>query len=226
MAYGPGNEWMARSMTNIALAAIQCGLTNIVSINVNSGWIPQTSTGTPHIDAPGQWHAAAHSWNSNMDNSNMMMLYRINKWIADSVFYRLADELNQMPDANGASILDNSLVYWGHETGFAHNTVSVPAVTAGGPGGYFNTGRYYDYINYGYSGGTFGFDGGFQVPGIAHNRFLVAMLQSMGVPQSEYEQHNRGEQGYGSHSTHGYTGSTHPTWNLSGMRNPPPGMAA
>ena len=50
------------------------------------------------------------------------------------------------------------------------------------------------------------------------------LLLSMGIPQSEYEQHNRGEAGYGSHSTRGYTGPNDPTWNLSGMRNPPPGM--
>lgn len=227
-AYGPTNNEVAQAMTDIIIAAIQCGYTNIATLDVNSAWVRETSTGTPHIDVPGQWHASAHSWNQNMNAAPMLQLYRINKWIADTIFYRIVNGLNQTPDPNGGTILDNSLVYWGNELGFDHNPYSVPAITAGSAGGFFNTGNYYDYIHYDYPVGTFGFSGGFVVPGITHNRFLIAMLESMGVPRSEYERFNHGEAGYGSHSTRGFTAGVgqHASWNMSLNRSMPPGMVA
>lgn len=216
-----------RHMTDILIAAILCGHTNIATLDVRSGFDRATGIGSPHGgDVPNQWHGSAHRWSTDRTTEAMRQLFEINKWIADTIFYRLAHELNQVADPAGGTILDNSIVYWGNELGFNHLTYSVPAITAGGAGGFFQTGRYFDYIQWNYSGGKFSQDGGHTLPGITQNRFLVALLQAMGIPQSEYQAFNHGEPGYGTDKTTGYSVGQggHANWNMALNGTLPPGM--
>ena len=82
-----------------------------------------------------------------------------------------------MPEANGKTYLDNSLVYWGNEMGFNHIAYSVPCLLAGSAGGFIKPGRYLDYIDW--SGRAyFAQEMGNVIKGIPHNRFLVTALQA------------------------------------------------
>ncbi len=214
-----------RYMTDILIAAILCGHTNVATFDIKSGFDQATMVGSPHGgDVPNQWHGSAHSWNTDPNSAAMRQLYEINKWIADTIYFRIIDELNSVQDTNGQSILDNSVVYWGNELGFNHLAYSVPAILAGGASGALQTGRYYDYIQWNRSGGKFSQNGGHTIPGVTQNRMLVTLLQAMDVPASEYEAYNHGEPGYGSGITTGYEGGGHGAWNMSLNSSPLPGM--
>jgi hypothetical protein len=215
-------------MVNIIIAAILCGHTNIATLDIKSGFDSDTGIGSPHAgDVPGQWHGSAHRWSDNDNTAAMRQLLGINKWIADSLYYPIVEALDAVDDGNGQTVLDNSVVYWGNELGFNHLAYSVPALTAGSAGGFLNTGRYYDYIQWNRQAGKFSQDGGHTIPGVTHNRFLATLLQSMNISQAEYEAYNHGEAGYGSHHVTGnYVGGGHGAWDMSLNRSLLPGMRA
>ncbi|MDP1829927.1 MAG: inositol monophosphatase family protein [Archangium sp.] len=86
----------------------------------------------------------------------------------------------------GVTMLDQALVYWSSESGFAtHNAKSVPAIIAGGGGGYFQTGNYVDYTNRTRS--IRGRWGDQWTAGIPQNRLLANIAQAMGLSPSDYE---------------------------------------
>ena len=105
-----------------------------------------------------------------------------------------------MPEANGTTYLDNSLVYWGNELGFNHIAYSVPCLLAGSAGGFIKPGRYLDYIDWD-GRAYFAQEDGNVIKGIPHNRFLVTVLQAMGLAPADYEP--GGQPGYGSTSVNG-----------------------
>ena len=98
---------------------------------------------------------------------------------------RLAESLDRTPDSNNddGTLLDNSILLFTNELGAwntSHNVFSIPAVTFGAGGGYFNTGHYIDYRqrplelvkNY--------------YPGRPYKQLLQSMMSAVGVPASEY----------------------------------------
>jgi hypothetical protein len=97
-----------------------------------------------------------------------------------------------VPEADDKTILDNSLVWWVQESGFStHDPISMPIVTAGSAGGYFKTGYAVDYRRLGGSKWN-----NAEYPGILYAQWLANVLQSMGVPKSEYHL-NPTDKGYG-----------------------------
>jgi hypothetical protein len=101
--------------------------------------------------------------------------------------YDLMQRLDSQTSPSGKTVLDQSLMFWTHESGHqTHSSMDLPVVTAGGAGGGLNTGRYVDYRNMNrrlYAGGPTLM--GYQ--GMPYNRFLGTVLQAMGVPPSVYE---------------------------------------
>jgi hypothetical protein len=89
---------------------------------------------------------------------------------------------------------------WTQEsTNITHNAESMPIVTAGSAGGYFRTGRFYDYRNV---DNLVLDDGGYvpaadRRPGLTYNQWLANVLQAMNVPPAQYERD--GLPGYGLH---------------------------
>ena len=77
-----------------------------------------------------------------------------------------------------------------------HDSVSIPVVTFGSAAGYLNTGVFADYRRIGNANSTFDPGaGGKMYLGLLYNQFLATVLQSMGVPPSEFERW--GTKGYG-----------------------------
>ncbi len=169
-------------------------------------------------DDPGSWHGDAHSWGDPSADRNMLQL---NRWIANDIFAKLLERLD-VPEAQGRTFLDNSVVYWGNEVGFNHINLSVPALLAGSAGGFPRTGRYVDYIDWN-GKAYFGQNGGTVIKGIAHNRLLVTLLRSMGLSANDYE--SQGKPGYGSDSTIGKSASSWPT-DYSHLGDMFPGIVA
>lgn len=108
---------------------------------------------------------------------------------------KLAQALQSTQDPQSGTLLDNSTIFFTNELGAwttDHNTFSMPAVMFGRGGGLFKTGYYVDYsqtnLNNWRSVGY--------TPGRPYKQLLQSIMQSMGVPKSEYMQYGDGK-GFG-----------------------------
>jgi hypothetical protein len=74
-------------------------------------------------------------------------LTKVHAWYATQFAY-LVDKLKNMPDVDGSSVLDNTLLFWTNELGAGgeHTYTNIPYVLAGRAGGQLATGRYLDYL--------------------------------------------------------------------------------
>ena len=88
-------------------------------------------------------HDVAHEWDQDAQQGLLVQSYQN---FFERVFVYLAAKLDSIEDASGGSVLDNTLMGWSQECCMAtHQQFGVPVVTAGGAGGYLNTGLYCDY---------------------------------------------------------------------------------
>jgi len=189
---------------DIVTAALMCDRTRVITIGVHKALGPSPDSastaqlGYYHSEdaSGGTWHGLAHDWS----NANSRRLLKgINAWVASDVFAKLLAKLD-VPEMNGTTYLDNSLVYWGNELGFNHIGYSVPCLLAGSAGGFIKPGRYLDYIDWD-GKAYFSQEDGNVIKGIPHNQFLVTAMQAMGLAPADYE--TGGKAGYGSTSTSG-----------------------
>jgi hypothetical protein len=98
-------------------------------------------------------------------------LLAINNWYAGQMAGLIA-RLAAVPDGNGTTLLDNTLVLWCNELakGNTHSRRGAPYVLAGRAGGGLRTGRFLDYT-------------GQELP---HNDLLVSLLNVMGLPDTTF----------------------------------------
>lgn len=208
-------------MVDVLIAGIICDHTRVVTLDVRkalSDGRGDVFAGYFHgADGPSTWHGDAHAWGTPDADFN---LQRLNNWIAHDVFLRIMERLD-VPEGDGSTYLDNSLVYWGNELGFNHLNYSVPAVTAGGAGGCIETGNYLDYIEWD-SQLYFSQNNGSVIRGIPHNQFLVSAMQAMGLEPGDYEMN--GQPGYGATETIGKDDNAFATdYNFAAIGDPLPG---
>jgi len=98
-------------------------------------------------------------------------LTRINNWYAQQLA-GLLSRLAAVPDVDGSTLLDNTLVLWSNELakGNTHSRMGAPYVLAGHAGGALRAGRFLDYS-------------GLALP---HNDLLVGLLNIMGLPDTSF----------------------------------------
>ncbi len=112
----------------------------------------------------------------------------------------LVQNLSSVTEANGKSILYNSLLNVSYEAGQVHGWGSVPAILFGNAGGAITSGNYIDYADRAkgsFDGSEFSQTPEDRVPGalkfannwhgVSQNRLLVTILQAMGITPAEYE---------------------------------------
>jgi hypothetical protein len=178
-------------MADVLLTAFSCGASRIAVFHEIM----------PYSTYQGDWHQdIAHQ---DMSAGPQVTLSASYQQVFEHVFMYLVNGLDAIKDANGTTALDNSLVYWGHESGYStHDPWCLPIIMAGKAGGYFKTGLYVDYRNQVPSSQNFVSDkavpGNFT--GLVYPQFLATALYSMGVQQTEWTQPN-GLPGYGDYKT-------------------------
>ncbi|MGZ5279992.1 MAG: DUF1552 domain-containing protein [Pseudobdellovibrionaceae bacterium] len=170
-------------MVDLAVLALQTGVTQVVTMSIYEA--PEVS--------PNQWHGESHN-HETIPTPNMSKAV---KWVADNVFLRAISKMSQITEANGKSLLDNSLIYWGNEVsaGQGHTSENMPVVLAGSAGDFIKTGRLLDYMRYSEPKIQQGNGGDYTYSGRLYNQLLVTILQSMGVTPDVYQRDGR--LGYG-----------------------------
>lgn len=181
----------AKLCFEIVKLAFSCDATRVATVALNDlTLIPGFS---------GSIHTAAHEDEQGILVSNNQALF-------EKVFLDVVRKFDDVAEAGGRSLLDNSLIVWSHEAGqTSHDHHSAPVITAGSAGGYLKTGSYCDYRNisdskkWSFDIGGSGKPGAFgprtEYTGLTHRRWLATILQAMGVPPAEFEK--GGARGYG-----------------------------
>ncbi|MBL8944038.1 MAG: DUF1552 domain-containing protein [Myxococcales bacterium] len=204
--YGVGYPWQEVSsiadfeawvslLVDISVAAIRCDITRVVTFNANMAITDASGAKVNSYhssdDVAGDWHDYAHdAVDEAGDHDHIVAL---NRWVVDAVFKRFLEQLD-VEEADGATFLDNSLVYWGSELAMDHYVNGMPAILAGGAGGSIATGHYVDFTQMTSDYANPILPWGVLIPGVQHNRLLVTILQAMGLTPEDYEQ---GTPGYG-----------------------------
>ncbi|HVX96572.1 MAG TPA: DUF1552 domain-containing protein [Polyangia bacterium] len=132
---------IAKLQMDLMLLALTCGMTNVATFMFANADSWQYY---PWIGVNEEHHTLSHGGDS--DTANTEKLVTINIWHAQQIAYML-DGLAKATDADGSTVLDNSLLLWGNELGKGntHTYQDIPWVLAGGVGGQFRMGRYLQY---------------------------------------------------------------------------------
>lgn len=125
-----------RQMMDIAVHALACDVTRVMSLQLSYAFSYVTHTWLGHNS---QHHTMSHD-----GEDRRRELQEIDTWYAEQVAY-LLEKLDSIPEGDG-TLLDNTLVVWGRELGAtSHRLERVPFVMAGGARGALRTGRFLDF---------------------------------------------------------------------------------
>jgi hypothetical protein len=148
--------------------AFQCDATRVISFMWGN-----SSNGRPHnfIFAPGGHHDISHHGG---DAEQLGKLARIDYWWFRR-FASFLSTLKQLPDIDGRSVLDNTIVFQSSDIsdGDEHNHDDMPVLLAGGGAG-FSMGRHVEY-----NGNWFG-------------DLFVSIARGMGVNIDTFGEHGTG----------------------------------
>jgi hypothetical protein len=126
-------------------------------------------------------HGTTDDFNATEVSGYRDMLYAIDRWnIAE--FVKLLDLLDSYPEAEGRTLLDNTVVLYTNEFshGQGHTTGDLPIIVAGGAG-YFALGR-----SIVLSGSSADIAGRSGANGYSH-RLLCTVLNAVGVPTASWQ---------------------------------------
>ena len=177
--------------------AMTCGMVRVGTLDYGDTHGPSFNwlTGSPPASFPGRfdgWHDLVHHGNSatlgDVDEPDLIAGYR---WYMDNLAY-LLESLDRVPDEDGGSMLDHTLVLSMTEfgNGGGHSSGNLPVIVAGNNGG-GAMGRFVDYSG-GVSGAAMGqYDGSWMHddrPG-THN-LHVSVLNTFGIQTNTFGVHN------------------------------------
>jgi hypothetical protein len=166
----PGFDLDARLMT----AAFSCDLLRVGSIHFPTHYDLEPVIGyAAGMFGTSDSHDLTHKTNNESaplwnNPDAMAMIKRVHVEQA-TMFARLIDHLKSIPEPDGTTLLDHTVVLWCSQIAEGgHSVAQLPWILAGSAGGRFKTGRYlkYDRPN---------------DQGPAHNALYVSLANAMGV---------------------------------------------
>jgi hypothetical protein len=184
-----GDDYTSRmqSLLDVVVAAFLCGTSRIAVVGFDEANFASDGS---------DWHqGVAHQWQTD---AAQVKLREANQGVFENLFLYLASRLD-VEDAPGHTVLDDTLLMWSQESGEAtHDSRSIPVITAGGGGGFFNTGVYADYRRKTDDGIVYYWSDPIGYGGLLYNQWLATLLQGMDLPASEWQGiENNAEFGYG-----------------------------
>ncbi|MGM9490954.1 hypothetical protein [Ideonella sp. YS5] len=208
--YGKPEQQVAceRLWNDIVAAAFAAGISRAYVCG------PNTYTFGP--DSEHAWHNNyAHALDDPAKRAGFNAAVRLQ---FEGAMLDMANRLDRITTADGATIFDKTLIASGFELGSGgnpghHHNRCVPVVTLGNAGGYFKTGQYLDYRDL--DSFTWSSDPHWY-SGLLYNQWMGMVLRSMGVSRAEQE---TGIVGYpnlrGPNGDH-----TDQIWNVAGQDLP------
>jgi hypothetical protein len=216
---------------DVLVAAFACGATRIGVFGFGD-----TNGFSPGFAASGSsdWHQdVAHKWYLDEPQGWLLESYQ---GLFEKVFLYLASTLDGMQDADGRTLLDNSLLVWGQECCMeTHEQYGIQTVSFGSAGGALHTGLYCDYRHMaspvsispsadGGSQSSAALNGYVTHPGLLWEQWLATQLLAMGIPTSDWElwkdASGNVEHGYGTPYVCA-TGTWEPSFALHYLPNDP-----
>lgn len=202
-----------KNKADLIVAALMCDVTRSVNFNSSPGDsyydLNPASSLQFHHDVTHLPHAE-HVWSESNGVAipNWQSMGLIYGRFMRNFMAPLLAKMDAHKEANGQSLLYNSLVHFTMESSIVHHQINMPCLLAGSAGGNFKSGNYIDTTNYdlvenGKTGQPYPFsvEGHFSAdpanstfhqcrPGVHYNRVLVSILQSMGLQPSDYEKNS------------------------------------
>jgi hypothetical protein len=132
-----------RAMADLVVLAFTCDVTRSVMFQLSCyrndamyGFMKDPKVNDNHhsLSHAGDTHSADSGWR------------KVNRWIFGEIFY-LLNKLDSVKEANGMSILDNSLAVYNSDCGdgASHDHKNLPVVVWGSAGGNFPAGRFFKF---------------------------------------------------------------------------------
>jgi hypothetical protein len=157
---------VSRQQLDIVAEAIACDMTRVASVMYRRG--ENDAQSYPHIDIPVEHHLTSHEVleTNAQAKSELTAIY---EFYGQELAY-LAGRLDGMVEADGTTVLDNTIVLWASEvaTGRTHSWENMPFVLLGGGQGRIQTQRFHQY------------------GGENHSRLLVTLCQAYGIDVETY----------------------------------------
>jgi hypothetical protein len=178
--YGPNYYQL---YNDVIIAAFMCDGSRIATIGSPDDW-----AGTYDSWEGGYHNGVAHAaGNGNVEAASLLV--GTNRTFFQMVYLDLIAKMDAIPDVEGTTLLDNSIVWWTHESGpQTHLNDSQPVIMAGSAGGALNTGLYLDYRTdrefpraLSPGGGTG------RRPGLHYYQWFTTVLDALGIPRDEWQ---------------------------------------
>ncbi|MEO5730418.1 MAG: DUF1552 domain-containing protein, partial [Byssovorax sp.] len=180
-----GQSYQANAdvLMRLVQTALACDLTRVASICVQVP--PDDLIGYKSVGGTTDFHDMVHKTNgvkpTLADDPAAIGIMKKYQTFNASLFAKFLDLLAAIPEADGTTLLDNTLVVWcGQIAGGDHSLDNIPYVLAGGMGGAVKTGRYVRYPR------AKSNDWPTYSNGPAHNDLYVSLANLMGVQTSTF----------------------------------------
>ena len=135
--YLPRNEYI-HLMGDLLVTALQSGLTNVGTLMAGpERWTTPTNW-EGILDKPYSHHAMTHAISNHLEQLLKLDRFHV------SAFARLLERMDGIEEANGTTLLDNTIFTLGAGMGdgTTHQYNDLPLVVAGGGGGMLNLGSH------------------------------------------------------------------------------------
>jgi hypothetical protein len=169
-------------VNDILATALICGVSRIATVLLAESYLP-------NYPASG-WHDIAHAAARDSGRQDILVEHMQKSF---EVVADLARKLD-VDDGTGSTVLDKTLILWGHESGIeTHHAINFPIVTFGSAGGAIRTGQYCDYRNQtpatiGHSRlSAEGLDRDYpEYTGCLYHQLLANVLLAFDIPEAEW----------------------------------------
>ncbi|MEM9452828.1 MAG: DUF1552 domain-containing protein [Myxococcota bacterium] len=172
MDYGSNANFptAVRRQIDVMVQALGCGITDIATLQLANSGAGNITPVWPEegINISKDYHNIAHDYNGSSGNAAI----RERREQLEAFFYRmfayLLEQLEAIPEGDGTTMLDNSLVMWSKPLGYKHRLDTHPFILAGGARGRLNPGRFVSF------------------PDKPHNNLLVNLCNLMGLDDQTF----------------------------------------
>lgn len=183
------NQKEALELVNMMIVnAFQCGTTRAVVRQLSAlkdQWDTATFS-TPNQLEVNRTDAHGMVFHNHELEDRQRHIVRSQRFMFEHGFADLLKRMDAAQVLPGVSMLDQALVYWSSESGpETHNAKSIPAILAGGGGGYFKTGNFVDFTHR--TRQITAQYGNKWYAGVPQNRLLANIAQAMGLAPEDYE---------------------------------------